>query len=67
LGSYSNKPKCSGFRVPRLQPERDAGGIIGLIIRPNKLKYPIYVPITYSSNNNSIFLPARSQELNMHS
>jgi len=32
-----------------------------LIIRPNNLKFPIYVPITYSSGNNSIILPARSQ------
>jgi len=30
-----------------------------LIIRPNK--YPIYVPVTYSSGNNSLILPARSQ------
>jgi len=32
-----------------------------LLIRPNNLKFPIYVPITYSSGNNSIHLPARSQ------
>jgi len=32
-----------------------------LIIRPNNLKCPIYVPITYSSGNNSILLLARSQ------
>jgi len=32
-----------------------------LIIRPNNLKFPIYVPITYSSGNNSLLLPARSQ------
>lgn len=32
-----------------------------LIIRPNNLKFPIYVPITFSSGNNSILLPARSQ------
>jgi len=32
-----------------------------LIIRPNNLKFPIYVPITYSSGNKSIILPARSQ------
>lgn len=31
------------------------------IIRPNNLNFPIYVPITYSSGNNSLFLPARSQ------
>jgi len=32
-----------------------------LVIRPNNLKFPIYVPITFSSGNNSILLPARSQ------
>jgi len=32
-----------------------------LIIRPNNLKFPIYVPITYSSGKNSIILPAKSQ------
>lgn len=32
-----------------------------LIIRPNNLKFPINIPITYSSGNNSILLPARSQ------
>jgi len=32
-----------------------------LIIRPNNLKFPIHVPMTYSSGNNSILLPARSQ------
>jgi len=32
-----------------------------LIIRPNNLKYSIYVPIAYSSGNNSLILPARSQ------
>jgi len=32
-----------------------------LIMRPNNLNFPIYVPITYSSGNNSIILPARSQ------
>jgi len=32
-----------------------------LIIRPNYLKFSIYVPITYRSGNNSILLPARSQ------
>lgn len=31
------------------------------IIRPNNLKFPIYVPITYNSGNNRILLPARSQ------
>jgi len=34
-----------------------------LIIRPNNLKYPIYVPIAYSSGNNSLILPARSQDV----
>jgi len=29
--------------------------------RSNYLKYPIYVPITYSSGNNSIIQPARCQ------
>jgi len=32
-----------------------------LIIRPNNLKFPLYVPITFSSDKNSILLPARSQ------
>jgi len=32
-----------------------------LIMRPNNLNFPIYVPITCSSGNNSIILPARSQ------
>jgi len=32
-----------------------------LLIRPNNLKHPIYVPIAYSSGNNSLILPARSQ------
>jgi len=32
-----------------------------LIIRPNNIKHPIYVPIAYSSGNNSLILPARSQ------
>jgi len=32
-----------------------------LINRPNSLKFPIYVLITYSSGNISILLPARSQ------
>ena len=31
------------------------------IIRPQNLKYPIYVPITYSAGNNTVLLPARSQ------
>jgi len=32
-----------------------------LIVRPNNLKHPIYVPIAYSSGNNSLILPAKSQ------
>jgi len=30
-------------------------------MRPNNLNFPIYVPITYNSGNNSIILLARSQ------
>ena len=32
-----------------------------LIIRPDNLNYPIYVPINYSSGNNTIVLSARSE------
>lgn len=31
------------------------------ILRPNNLKYPISVPITYNAGNNTTLLPAKSE------